>query len=266
MKSYFSILSVIIISFSCAPVYQTITMPDYHNQKLKGSLVIAPIHNRTVSYFGNVKEEFGEGDKEELIINHFNKKLISNMKIKSTFHTVIYGTYKKTPVLKKTTFQTDDVYDVHLYMPEDTSTIEFEEIVPDYVLFLEDLYIGTERASNEYKIDEQVSPLTVGFNSGTPLMQNQFSSVSTPPINTFNNFYFSQPKNTYLLYKCGFAFWDNKNRTVVAYGKILARSQADSYGMGMVGIVRKQNWMENDGWFVRNLLNNTPFDAQNYYR
>jgi hypothetical protein len=242
-------------------------MPDYHKKKIKGSLVIAPVHNPTVSYFGNVKEEFGEGDKEELIINHFNTELVKRMKTKSTFHTIVYGTYKKTPVLKKTKFQTDDVYDVHLYMPEDTSTIEFEEIVPDYILFLEDLYIGTERALNEYKINEQISPVAVSFNSMTYLLQSQFPSVGAPPpINTFNNYYFSQPKNTYLLYKCGFAYWDNKNHNVVAYGKIQARSRADSYGMGMVSIVRKQNWMEIDDWFVRNLLNNTPFDAQNYYR
>ena len=70
---------------------------------------------------------------------------------------------------------------------------------------------------------------------------------------------YNTPKTKYLIYKCGFVFWDNRKHSVAVYGKILAKSKSEGHGLGMVQIVRLEHWQEIDDQFIAYLINGTPF-------
>ena len=188
------------------------------------------------------------------------KKLIEY----STFSSVAFDTFAMRPSFHQVKFEMGDAFGLTIDLPRDTATIPFATMTPDFILFLQDLAIGTERVNdgsvfgkNEtYQSPESgycsysLQSAAGSFNYGPPPM-------SSPMPQMF--FYPSTPKSKYLRYKCGFAFWDNRKHRVAAYGKIFSKSKADSYGLGVVEIIRIANWQEIDDRFVQSILWGTPF-------
>ena len=262
----------------CAPVYKTVVEKDYESQKIHdATLIIAPPINLTIDYFGNVKDEFGEGDPQKLIFKHFKEVLLKKLVDYSTFSSAAFDTFSMRSSFHQVKFEMGDAYGLTMDLPRDTTTITFAAITPDFILFLQDLAIGTERVDDSWgQNNDETSPLAQSVRcnysrqlegsfqngAGTLAFQTGPMNFSPPPMPTPSipmNFYSPPPKSKYLRYKCGFAFWDNRKHRVAAYGKIFSKSKADSYGLGMVEIIRIANWLEVDERFVQSLLWGTPF-------
>ena len=89
-------LTVCLALMLCAPVYKTVVEKDYESQKIHdATLIIAPPINLTIDYFGNVKDEFGEGDPQKLIFKHFKEVLLKKLVDYSTFSSAAFDTFSK---------------------------------------------------------------------------------------------------------------------------------------------------------------------------
>jgi hypothetical protein len=237
------------------------------------SLVIAPIKNIIVDYDGDVKDEFGEGDQQQLITGHFRNELLKRLGERSSFKDIKADSFSKEPSWKEATFDLGDIYHLRMDLPSDSNTIDFTSGRPDFVLFIQDLYIGCEyKNDGSFQFGDNGNldkSITVSYpQSGSGRSDFQAGSFSiqgssfqppvySPPMPMMNTY--SSPKTKYLRYRCNFAFWDNNKHRVVAYGRINAQSRAESHGLGVVQIIRMPNWNEIDNGFIHDLIDNTPF-------
>ncbi len=265
-------LTVFFLIICCAPIYKNIVEKEYSQEKITGAtLVIAPFRNLTVGYSGNVKDEFGEGNTKKLILEHFQKTLKTNMTDMSTFSNVIYDDYKEPYYIKPVKLEMGDIYDLYVKIPKDTTTFQFKTITPDFILFIQDLQIGTENLPPDNMFGQNKSNQNIpsgyadnsfkvvnfsGYQGVTLDFQPPGMSIPTPVHNMHNQ---TMPTDKYLRYKCGFFFWDNQKHKIVVYGKIFAKAKADSYGLGMVKIVRMTQWEQVDIKFINSLIRGTPF-------
>ena len=270
MKKLLLSFGITCLLASCAPViYTTMVSKDFEGQKpSNASLCIAPFRNMVVDYNGSVTEEFGKGNQQQLIINHFTSTLSSNLKERSTFASVTFDTPTVPLSFKRFNFDIGDK--LTLDLPADTPTIAFKQGVPDFILFIQDLKIGTEDFDADnigYKVPEPSEPSDVQSTSNeqeTRMLINGKVPVFgySPPV-----FYsptpmapvYQPPKDKYLRYTCGFAFWDNRKHSPAVYGRIMARSRSESHVLGMVQIIKIANWNEVDEKFITYLLKGTPF-------
>jgi hypothetical protein len=272
MKQAAFFLTGCLALMSCAPVYKTVVEKDYESQKIHdATLIIAPPVNMTIDYFGNVKDEFGEGDPQKLILKHFKEAVLKKLVEYSTFSSVAFDTFAMRPSFHQVKFEMGDAFGLTIDLPGDTATIPFATMTPDFVLFLQDLAIGTESINDgsAYGNNETDQSPESGYCSysrqaaaGSFAFQTGAMNYGPPPMSSPMPqmfFYPSTPKSKYLRYKCGFAFWDNRKHRVAAYGKIFSKSKADSYGLGVVQIIRIANWQEIDDRFVQSILWGTPF-------
>lgn len=224
---------------SCAPAFLSKTVDTYAQKKIIGKrLAIAPFNNTPfIEYSGSVKEEFGEGDKEELILKHFKEALVTNIRDLSTFSEVRFDTFTATPKLDTSKFDMGDIYKVKIALPADTNTIRFTVIEADFILFFQDLTLGT-------------------FHTGTPGMTGMWvgGGFGQAPMYVGGSVGTSK-KN--LGYEGTFAIWDNVNHTVVTYGRIKSTVEAESYVF--VDIIRMEHWDRIDRDFASDLLKGSPF-------
>jgi hypothetical protein len=261
-----SIVITITIISGCAPIYVSKLDSNYTDTKINGaSLTIAPVDSITIDYLGNVKDEFGEGDQKVLIRNHFNENLLNGLRNKSTFNDIVYDIYSEQPRFSGKSLDLGDAYKLHIRIPADSNQITFENSEPDFILFIQNLFIGTESdpswALHNKHEDNLVSSLYPEENSLTANFYGNNSNVYYQmPMPMPKPSYTYMPYNTYsttkyLRYKFNFYFWDNKKHQIVTYGRVLARSQAQ----GMIQIIRMGNWLEIDEDVISRLLECTPF-------
>lgn len=208
---------------SCVPTYKTIVTQEYESRKIKDvTLAIAPLNNVVVDYQGSVKDEFGDGDEQDLIIQHFKQTLVSKLRKESGFSSIAFDDYADAPKMANRHFDLNDAFSLELALPADSSAIRFASSTPDFILFLQDLSLGVEGLQDK------------GW---------------------------EEAGRKYLRYKCGFAFWDNRLHRLAAYGRIFAASYAEGYGYhDKVQIVTIENWNAVDRYFVYSLIGNTPFE------
>ncbi|HUI91017.1 MAG TPA: hypothetical protein VLX68_02110 [Chitinivibrionales bacterium] len=266
---------LVLAMLSCSPKYETMVVKEYQERKItNASLVIAPIASITVDYIGSVKDEFGEGNQEDLIKKHFKSALLQGLRENSLFSSVAFDNFSGQPATADRSFATTDAYGVNVNLPSDSATIRFTSSTPDVILFIQDLWIGKtsvqENGPGWGRDEDGTTTLAMngeGYAAGSLAYREITSSTSgfqppvfTPPPNNPPMFYYSPPKTPYLRYQCVFAYWDNRLHRVIAYGKIFAKSRLDSYGLGMVNIARMANWNDIDYQLVRALLGQTPFD------
>jgi hypothetical protein len=187
---------------------------------------------------------------------------------KSSFKDVICDNYSEQPKLSEKSLDLGDVYKLHIKIPADSDQITLQNSNPDFILFIQNLYIGTESdpswsLHNRYE-GNIVSSLYPEGNCLTANFYGNNSNVNYQmpmPIPKFSppNTYYNYSETKYLRYKFNFYFWDNKKHRVVTYGRILSRSQAENHGLGMVQIIRMNNWLEIDEDVILRLLDWTPF-------
>jgi hypothetical protein len=272
-KIYALVSTFILIFSGCSPVYISKLDSNYTGTKITdASLAIAPIDSITVDYTGDVKDEFGEGDKTVLIEKHFREVLLSALKVESSFKDVVYGDYSEQPKFSEKSYDLGDVYKLHVDIPADSNQIKFQNSNPDFILFIQDLYIGIEyydswsllnrnedNIASSYSVYSGNNCLTENDFGNTGGVNYQMPIPSPMPNPAFSNMYYGTSKSKYLIYKFKFYFWDNKKHRVVTYGRILSKSKAEDHALGMVEIIRINNWYEIDGDMIFRLLDRTPF-------
>lgn len=269
--TFVSVVIYIEIHSGCAPIYVSKLDSNYTGTKITdASLTIAPFDSITIDYAGNVREEFGEGDPKVLIKNHFDENLLNGLRNKSSFKDVVYDTFSVQPKFSGKSIDLGDAYKLRIRIPADTNQTTFQNSNPDFILFIQNLYIGTESVSSwalhnrcedtivsSFVLNPEKNCLTGNYfgdnyivNFQMPMQIPRFS----PPNMSYN---YSETK--YLRYKFNFYFWDNKKHQVVTCGRILSRSEAENHGLGMVQIIRMNNWLQIDEDVIMRLLESTPF-------
>lgn len=262
----------ITVFFSCIPVVYTVRVePEYSEASIESAtLYIAPVRNLHVDYAGNVTEALGAGDKKQLIIDHFKTMLLDGLKQVSTFSTSSFGTSQTESALKEYAFDLGDMHKVRMHLPADTTPIRFDNEIPDYVLFIEDLFLGTEKVAEgaigsggfglNTEEDEGIIADVFRFD------YQQSSPQYTPaPLNSFDpsmHHTYARPKYKHLRYKCEVAIWDNRRHKVVVYGRVYVKSKGFSTMRLFGQAITKENWDDVDRQFVRQLLFGTPFEKR----
>ena len=227
----------LLVFFSCAPMYNTVVVDKYSKGKITGAvLVIAPFINEPyVSYLGDVKEEFGEGNENELIIKHFREALVENLKRMATFSAIRYDTYETLPVFDTITFEPEDMRKFSMTLPKDSIKLGFKNAKAHFVLFIQDLTLGTHLTREPGYIGGP-GRIGIGIGAGPTMYAGRPASK----------------KN--LRYEGTFAIWDNINGRVAVYGRIRAETQSQFFN-----IIEMEQWQEVDSRFARDLLSGTPF-------
>jgi hypothetical protein len=234
MNKLFALGIICAISISCAPpVYNSFITPEFEGKKImSGTLVVMPLNATVVDYgFGSVENELGKGEMEKLVREHFSTMLVEKLAKQSTFTQILYDSYVKKPEFKKIKYTIVGLRNIKISLPAGTETIQFSSITPDYILFVQNLRLGTEKE---------------GVPAGMMMMGG--GTIFVPTV-----------QNKFLRYKCEYAFWDNLQHKTITYGRIMAQSYANSYAGGMVQAVVEDNWEDVDSQFVKLLINKSPF-------
>ena len=230
----------IVLLLSCAPTYKTIVKRKYSKGKIvQVSLIIAPFNNEPyVSYFGDVTDEFGEGEENELILKHFKDALKENLRQMSTFSSIDYAEYETQPVLDTVFFNPEDMRKFRMALPKESTILNFKGAKADFVLFFQDLTFGTYQSREPGYMGGRGVGVGIGVGVGVG---------STLGIGTS-----SGKKN--LRYEGKFAVWDNRKGRVAVYGRIKTETQS-----GFLNIINMEHWEEIDHQFATDLLYGTPF-------
>jgi hypothetical protein len=224
-----------LLATSCGPVLRNITLPGYLDKKISGkTLVIAPYSNSPyLHYSGNVKKEFGEGNKDTLILHHFNDVFPQYIKKYSTFTSVIHDEFA-TPVKWQSRIYLFGGDTVNIRLPKDGTDVSFKNGTADFALFMQDMVLGT---SARYI----ASGGTMISTGGGGMMMVGGGGSSTKIV----------------AYSANYAFWDLEKKCPAVIGR--ASVFADSKGFAFVQIIRMEQWNDIDSSFAKNVIDSTPF-------
>ncbi len=255
----------IVMFFTCVPSFTLIIAPDYQGKSISGaSLCIAPYRNLKINYSGDVTNELGTGDKNQLILDHFNHILSEGLQTFSTFKSWKFAALDNNAHLEKFRLNTNDGFKMNIHLPVNHNTvIRSEGETPDYILFIQDLFLGTEKV-------EDGAIGSGGWGSIQPDGENQPTNIyswhtqqfqMSPSPGNFNqvNSVFFKPKHKYLSYRGKFVFWNNRSHKAAVYGRIYVQSRGEG---GLVKYITKNNWDDVDRRFVQKLLFGTPFEKR----
>jgi hypothetical protein len=231
----YSLALVGIVAFlGCSPRYTSLTTADYQGKQVgASSLVIAPFTSApSIQYMGNLENEFGQGDPEQLILDHFKTDVMTRKIYRHCiFGDVKFGEYLAAPKLSEKIFDLGDMFKLHVSLPDSGTTLEFEGIAPnpEFVLFLQDVDLGTD-------LESRSAPghfVPTGAPGGGMMMVGGSRAQKV------------------LCFKADFAFWDNTLGRVVTFGRIKASQDAS--------IVTISDWNSVDEDFIQQLLQYSPF-------
>jgi len=258
--------------FSCIPVVYTVKVePEYSEKSIQtATLCIAPVRNLHVDYAGNVTEALGTGDKKSLIINHFKTMLLNGLKQVSTFSTGNFGDSETEITMKEYSFDLGDLHKVRMHLPADTLPIRCNGEMPDYILFIENLFLGTEKVEEGtigsggfgFPVEEDDRIVADAFRFDYQQIYRQYTSTS--PRGFYQNMHhsYARPKYKHLRYKCNVAIWDNRQHKVAVYGRIYVKSKGFSTMRLFGQEITKENWDDVDRQFIQQLLFGTPFEKR----
>ena len=188
VRSYSLVLLVTLSLAACAP--KGYVMPGYEQQNFQGqTLVVAPLERSPIiDNPSDVADDLGEGVVEDIYANFFRSMFPDSLEAVSAFATVLVAEYAEVPTLESRSLDLEKGAQMGIKLPASGTTVTFEGVTPDVVLFVEDL--RTERT-------EGSAPTMVvggGMQGG------------------------SSPK---LRHAVEYAYWDNDKGDVIAYGKLV---------------------------------------------
>lgn len=226
---------VCLLTASCSPVFRNITLPGYLDKKVPNkTLVIAPYSNAPkIDYSGNVKKEFGEGNKDTLILHHFYDVFPQYIKKYSTFSSVVYDDFATPMDWQSRLFMFGDDT-VKIKLPREGTNISFKNGSADYALFMQDMVLGT---TSRYTPGGGTMIMTGG--GGMMMMGGGGSSQKM------------------VAYSANYAFWDIQKKCPAVIGR--ATVHADAKGFAFVQIIRMGQWNDIDSSFAKSVVDSTPF-------
>jgi hypothetical protein len=228
MKKIITIVSFAALFISCGDIETTIVRSQaysFANKNASPTLAICISDEKpSIDYTGNVEDEFGKGETNDLIWAFFKDQLAKDIKQNSIFSSITYDKLSRQPPTQARTVKVDNKGDVSFTLPVDGDAVAIETTSPDVVLFLDKIIITS-------KLDVSGSP---GYYAGNMYMAGSFNSQKD------------------LVYEAKMILWDNNAKQVVSYGFIRV---VDSNKFA----VSKEDWLSLTEEFTGKILEGTPF-------
>ena len=181
MKKLLALIALLLFA-GCNPNW-VIKKPTTLDEISKKKIVIAPVVDPIdIRYDGDVEDEFGKGDKDQLILSYIRKQLAVDLQGKSVFGTVLTAKYQKEPVFLDADLAVDKSDPLRYRTPAANSSVEFEGCDADIILFINHLDVNTETSLHTIQ--------------GIPAGMDKSLKIS------FN-----------------FLYWDNRSHEIISFGK-----------------------------------------------
>ncbi len=177
-----------------------------------------------VNYQGNVENEFGAGDANELIRAFFRKQLPADIEETSIMRPVSLGTPDQDYSSQRLVLDIDKVGDVTYLVPLDGTVLSFDGKAPAFVLFVGEVTIESEWEGHS----------TPGYFVPGPYGAGHFTGGG-----------FSSSKNLVIGGK--FAFWDNTVGKLISYGYVQSVDE-NTFAVSM------EDWISAMDIFVKKML------------
>ena len=161
-------------------------MPEYKSMDLLDSLTIGiypEIPNITIDNESSLRDDLGEGDPATVFSRLIKETLPAEIEHNTRFNKALFLDEEALVKLEKKQLRISDQNVVHLMLPREGQTVQSDEKMTDFVLFLQNF-----KTYEEY---------------------HSFYNTSTRTTSTSREL------------KCSFEFliWDNKKGKIVSYGK-----------------------------------------------
>jgi hypothetical protein len=228
------LISSIIVS--CAS-YRNVALPGYDKKKISGkTLVIAPYSNRpSIDYSGNVKPEFGKGNKDTLIYCHFSETFPRCIEKYSSFSSVRHDAFTSQLELVKRLymFGSDSVF---LLLPKDGSFVSTKNGNADFVLFMQDITLGTSTCY----VPGGGSMVMMNGGGGMTMVGRGGGSSSGN-----------------LGYSANYTFWDNDKKCPAVIGRAKVNTRPEGFWWVQFNTIKQ--WNDIDSCFAKSAIDSTPF-------
>jgi hypothetical protein len=273
MKTLILCVTALMLMTSCSSTLVVVEKAYAGKTIKKASLAVIIRDNPPkIDYEGDVEPEFGPGDQNVLIFNYFKKALATTIRDATWLDPVRYEDATIDPAImtevKLLTLRKD--YDMNIVTPVANTHFEFAGSVPQFVLIIDNLYIGTSIETNTYW-SSRLDPLRdsrLGIQSyasverdiqysGTGVVLNNTMSF-TPPIMppTYNRpppmMHSSTTKS--LSCEAEISIWDNSAKALVAYGHINSTVKST-----FIPVVTMSTWENLTSGFAEGIFSQTPF-------
>jgi hypothetical protein len=215
------IISIFLLIIGCAS-QSTRMSPQYKDVKINDiSLAIAPFYGRIyIRYEGSVKEEFGEGEKDSLILKFFKNRLYNCLKKSGIFTKIGYSDYSVDFLWERLAVPGEDIDRDFIEVPSDGVKITFVNGVPDFILFISELFIHSS-----LEISGSIAP-------GGMIIPNADKELKITSR---------------------FAIWDNKIGKLVSYGTV------DASAENILPAVTISEWRRAVDEYANEILDESPF-------
>jgi hypothetical protein len=231
MKKLAVLVSIACLFLFCGGVETTIIRTQgysFSNANPAPKLAICVSDERpSIDYTGNVEEEFGKGEKNDLIWAFFKDQLAKDIKRNSIFSSINYDRLSSQPSTQARTVTVDNLGDVSFTLPADGAAVACETTSPDVVLFLDKIVITS-------KLD---------IRGGTHTYYTAGGGMSSAP-------WFDSEKD--LVYEAKMIVWDNNAKQVVSYGYIRV-VDSNKFAVSM------DDWLSLTEEFTGKIFDGTPF-------
>jgi hypothetical protein len=188
----------------------------------KDCAIMLPSHI-SVSYEGDVKEEFGSGDKNELISSFFKNQFIKEVAAQTVFDSVFSAAISNDYMRQGVELKTGKGFKT-FYLPSNNQKLSCGSELPSVVILLDEVEI-----SSQFNMS-----ITPGYSG------NGFSYGPS----------FSSSKNLILTYK--FTMWNNQKGDLISYGFVESVDQNKF-------AVTKEDWYNAMKDAVNKLFEKTQF-------
>ncbi len=212
------LLSLLVLCLVGCSVKYIMIGPEYYHDYFEEKTVGVIIHDNKISikYIGDVENEFGKGNTNELIKKYFYSAFPKHFQDSSIFSKVYMDSSYDQSNLKKVivTHQSRNERERKFYMPDSGTIIHLNQGIPDFVLILQGLKITSLPSA---------SVIMVGF---TPI-----AAIPSKPV-------------TYI---SRYVLWDNRKGEMAGWGSCQV-SQATGVAVTL------KTWHLATGKFVRHII------------
>ncbi len=204
---------------------------DYQDKRIKDASIAVVVMDKDpeIRYSGNVEPEFGPGNKNNLILDYFSRRIPELLPQKATFKEVL-DAKSIQPEPSSVTSKGKQGSPTYGYsIPAQGTQFLLSGNAPDFVLFIDNLYIGTEFST---------SGTGMAFGPSGGMMMTGGSTKKE------------------LKAMSEVVIWDNLSRKAVLYGNVEAAAS------GFFPIITKRTWESMTSKYVEEVIKKSPFAKQ----
>lgn len=240
------IVTALLINLNCLSITRIFNSALYSINDLPPHPSAAVVFEGTfkVEYEGDVENEFGKGNKNQLIREFFKKQLVEDInrftKISDSFKAKIVNTYKREYVK----FEVSKFGMINMRIPDEGTKIELEEHNDaNYIIIISDIIIESFSRLSSIDIDKEEDEIIQYVMNGVPVFN------PTPQFNQ-STYVPSHSKDLDVYFK--FVIWDNNKNQKVSHG-FLNSNDENTYSVSI------EDWKNVSETAVKTLFSGTPF-------